>query len=254
MAGTRLLVSHAIARCRTPLSPSQRRRPQPRRAPQLKAVVAAVFDSPVLAPLAPQLAPVRAFFEASPVYLVALLVGLAVLPVALLLTRGGKKQVRLGAGRTPTRDAASGLRWSTRVPGAPSQHLLSCAQTALGEASARGMPSPQARCPRPLFHSCRRRSAGRRGPGQEARHHRQGRRRARQVARQEGGRQEGGQGCARALLDGVGEAAGRRGAARLQGPPRGVAHGAAAASRAFPSRLSLCPTRTCPRNCSLVCR
>lgn len=56
-----------------------------------------MFDSPVLAPLAAQLAPVRAFFEASPVYLAAALVGLVTLPLALLLTKRAHKEVR-GAG------------------------------------------------------------------------------------------------------------------------------------------------------------
>lgn len=57
-----------------------------------------VFDSPVLAPFAEQLAPVRAFFEAGPVYLIAILVGLLCLPLAMLMTRSGKKQVRLRSG------------------------------------------------------------------------------------------------------------------------------------------------------------
>lgn len=52
-----------------------------------------VFDSPVLKPLAAQLAPARAFFEAQPVYLLAALVAVGVTPLALLLSRGGKKTV-----------------------------------------------------------------------------------------------------------------------------------------------------------------
>ncbi len=52
-----------------------------------------VFDSPVLKPLAAQLAPVRAFFETQPVYLLAALVAIGVTPLAVLLSRGGKKKV-----------------------------------------------------------------------------------------------------------------------------------------------------------------
>ncbi|KAL4459051.1 hypothetical protein ABPG75_013916 [Micractinium tetrahymenae] len=69
-----------------------------KKAEQTKAVedkfaslVPLVFDSPVLKPLAAQLAPVRTFFEAQPVYLLAALVAIGVTPLALLLSRGGTK-------------------------------------------------------------------------------------------------------------------------------------------------------------------
>ena len=69
-------------------------RPPPSLPPlQAKQFVGKLFDLPFLQPLAAQLAPVRAFAEAKPVYVLGGLTSLLVLPFALLLTRRGAKKV-----------------------------------------------------------------------------------------------------------------------------------------------------------------
>jgi hypothetical protein len=75
---------------------------------QAKQFVGKLFDLPFLQPLAAQLAPVRAFAEEKPVYVLGGLTSLLVLPFALLFTRGGAKKV---GGQAGGRAGSHGVVW-----------------------------------------------------------------------------------------------------------------------------------------------
>ena len=81
--------------------------------PQAQQLVSALFDLPPLKAFEAQLAPVRSYFEAHPVYLASLLSSLLVLPLALLLTRSFGGKVRAG-GQGLVSGPTRGLRFRAR--------------------------------------------------------------------------------------------------------------------------------------------